>query len=168
MWFDASKLLRVADLPVLAALFFGSVLAYGVSPLFFTSLPDLVFHLGFSLAGLTLVLVLTYGAVRALGSKSSPPWFFAPVLQALCVSLWFGVAVRFAALVVDFALGSHRVAEVVFSLTPFYVFALFGWVVDQSSQMRDWRALAAGCVAVVLFALMVLVFDFRFGSYPGF
>jgi len=129
-------------------------------PLEFPSFEVFLVRFALSFAAFGVILAVTFALVRVLGSKVAPPFFFAPLLQALCFSLWFCMALRLLALAVDFALGSHRVAEVVFSLTPFYAFALFGWVTDHSSQLRDRRGLVAGCIAALIFALMALVLGF--------
>ncbi|MBI5226821.1 hypothetical protein HY994_06355 [Candidatus Micrarchaeota archaeon] len=160
LWFDASSLSRILDIRAMVGLFLAIVLAYALMSPDFSTPDTLVFRFALSALGMAAVLALSYASVRALGSKISPPWFFTPVLQVLCVSLWVCLAVRVLSLAVDFAIGSHLVAQVVFSLTPFYAFALFGWAVDHSSQIQDRRALASGCAAAFLFAFFSLAFEF--------
>jgi hypothetical protein len=106
------------------------------------------------LAGLFIVNIITYFAMRLIGSKTSFKVFFSTVNTALFMSL---LVVSIPVALISFALfstmlRSEAAITMFFSLIPFYNYLVYGWASETLAKLKGIRS-----VLVALVALLVML-----------
>ncbi|MBU2561312.1 MAG: hypothetical protein KKD17_03365 [Nanoarchaeota archaeon] len=119
------------------------------------ALDSLITNFFVVLAGLLLINILTFVAMRAMGSKTPFRVFFSTVNTALFMSL---LVVSIPLALISFALfstmlKSESAINMFFSLIPFYNYLVYGWGAETLSKLKGIKS-----VLVALIALLLILF----------
>lgn len=111
------------------------------------------------LAGLLLVNLIVYAAMKSLGSKTRFKVFFSTSNTALFMSI---IAVSLPAALVSFALFSTMIrsqaaVSMFFSLIPFYNYLIYGWSAESLARLKGIRSVVVALVALVLMLFLNLI-----------
>jgi hypothetical protein len=107
------------------------------------------------LAGLVVINLITYGAMRLLGSKTEFKVYFSTVNTALFMSL---LCISIPLALVSFALfstmlKSDSAINMFFSIIPFYNYLVYGWASETLARLKGIKS-----ILVALIALLVILF----------
>ncbi|MBW2971848.1 hypothetical protein KY359_02320, partial [Candidatus Woesearchaeota archaeon] len=111
------------------------------------------------LAGLIIINLITYLAMRLMGSKTSFKVFFSTANTALFMSL---LVVSIPIALIMFALfstmlKSQAAIEMFFSLIPFYNYMVYGWSSETLSKLKGIRSILVAAVALLLILFLNLL-----------
>ncbi len=114
------------------------------------------------LAGLLLINIITFVAMKAIGSKATFKVFFSTVNTTLFMSLLiFSIPLA----LVSFALfstmlKSQTVINMFFSLIPLYNYLVYGWASETLSRLKGARSIIVALIALLLILFLNLLLPY--------
>ena len=107
-----------------------------------------------------VVLLLIYGLIRLLGSKTKFKQFAMVTSTVYSFGLILTTILAYISILIfELLLKIGVVSGFIQSLVPFYQSVLFGWSCESESQLKNWRGIVVGVVAIALLFLSIMYLD---------
>lgn len=113
----------------------------------------------FAVSGISFaaVVLLSFTLARVLGSKKQFKEFSASTAVLGAAGSIISLAVITIALAVNSVFESEAFATLATSIIPFYSFVFFAWSCEQSSGLKEAKAIIVGLASLALFVLLHLI-----------